>query len=401
MKIKSNNIDSHKDVLWGGNYLKVWIANFLIYFSFLLLTPLFPLYLSETFNAGKDMIGLVLSGYTITALFVRPFSGYVVDSFNRKKVLLLCYAVFAVAFVFYPIASSLMLFALVRTFHGAAFGAVTVANTTVAIDVLPSSRRAEGIGYYGLSNNIATAIGPSIALLIYGAYHNFNILFVLAIIVAFSGVLLNSTLKLNPRPLAVNKSKLSLDRFILLKGWSQGLTVMCYSFAYGVLTTYIAIYGKEELGITTGTGLFFTLFAIGLIISRLTGSKSLREGKIVHNATTGSIVAMVGYIIFSLFHSQWAFYSAAFIIGLGNGHMYPAMQTMFLDLATHDQRGTANSTILVSWDLGVGLGMLLGGYIAETLGFHSAFWVATAIDAVGVMFLLLYAGKHFQRNKLR
>lgn len=71
--------------LWNRNYLRVWTANFLLYFSFMLLTPLFPLYLSETFDADKQMIGIVLSGYTLTALIIRPFSGYMVDSFPRKK----------------------------------------------------------------------------------------------------------------------------------------------------------------------------------------------------------------------------------------------------------------------------------------------------------------------------
>ena len=118
----------------------------MLYFSFMVLTPLLPLYLSEAFGADKDTIGLVLSGYAVTALLIRPFSGYFVDSFPRKTVLLLFYGLFALLFGGYLIAGSLLLFGVVRTLHGAPMGAATVANSTVAIDVLPSSRRAEGIG---------------------------------------------------------------------------------------------------------------------------------------------------------------------------------------------------------------------------------------------------------------
>lgn len=85
--------------LWNRNYLRVWTANFLLYFSFMLLTPLFPLYLSETFDADKQMIGIVLSGYTLTALIIRPFSGYMVDSFPRKKVLLTSFFLFFILFI--------------------------------------------------------------------------------------------------------------------------------------------------------------------------------------------------------------------------------------------------------------------------------------------------------------
>ena len=147
--------------LWNKNYCKVMTANFTLFFAFYLLTPLLPLYLSETFGATKDMIGLVLSGYTITALLFRPFSGYMVDSFPRKKVLMVCFGAFSIFFAGYLAASTLLLFTIVRTLHGGPFGASTVANSTVAIDVLPSSRRTEGIGYYGLSNNLAMAIAPT------------------------------------------------------------------------------------------------------------------------------------------------------------------------------------------------------------------------------------------------
>ena len=180
--------------MWNSNYVKVWIANFMLFFAFYLLAPLLPLYLRDTFSAGKAMIGIVLSGYTLTALCVRPFSGFVVDSFSRKKVLLICYFCFALLFAGYFITGSLVLFAVIRTLHGGPFGATTVASSTMAVDVLHSERRSEGIGYYGLSNNIAMAIGPSAGLYIYHTIHNFNLLFTLSLVIAFIGLAIDSTI---------------------------------------------------------------------------------------------------------------------------------------------------------------------------------------------------------------
>lgn len=390
-----------KEKLWNSNYLKVWCANFMIFFSFMLLTPLLPLYLSETFGADKQMIGIVLSGYTLTALIIRPFSGYLVDSFPRKVVLLVSYGLFCAFFLGYIAAGSLILFAIVRTLHGAPFGASTVSNSTVAIDVLHPQRRAEGIGYYGLSNNIATAIGPTVALMIYGAWQNYDVLFWMAFLVSAAGLIINYTLELKKRERVQLKRPVSLDRFILLKGWSQGLCMICYAFSYGVLSTYIAIYGKDELGITGGTGLFFMLLSIGLILSRLVGSRTLRAGKIVENASIGIAISLFGYLLFASLHNYIGYYGAALIIGLGNGHMFPAFQTMFLNLASNDQRGTANSTLLVSWDIGVGLGILAGGSVAEHLGYHAAFWTAFAVNLAGVIFFYLYSRQNFLKNKLR
>ena len=390
-----------KEKLWNSNYLKVWCANFMIFFSFMLLTPLLPLYLSETFGADKQMIGIVLSGYTLTALIIRPFSGYLVDSFPRKVVLLVSYGLFCAFFLGYIAAGSLILFAIVRTLHGAPFGASTVSNSTVAIDVLHPQRRAEGIGYYGLSNNIATAIGPTVALMLYGAWQSYDVLFWMAFLVSAAGLIINYTLELKKRERVQVKRPVSLDRFILLKGWSQGLCMICYSFSYGVLSTYIAIDGKDELGITGGTGLFFMLLSIGLILSRLVGSRTLRAGKIVENASIGIAISLFGYLLFASLHNYIGYYGAALIIGLGNGHMFPAFQTMFLNLASNDQRGTANSTLLVSWDIGVGLGILSGGSVAEHLGYHAAFWTAFAVNLAGVIFFYLHSRQNFQKNKLR
>lgn len=395
------NTKPQVEKLWNTNYIKIWCANFMIFFSFMLLTPLLPIYLRDTFQADKDTIGFVLFGYSVMALVARLFSGYIVDSFPRKMVLMVCFVVFTFFFVGYVAAGSLVLFAIVRTLHGLPFGATTVANSTIAIDVLPSSRRTEGIGYYGLSNNIASAISPSVAIWIYASTHNFNILFWLAMIIAFLGLIIDATVKTSPREIVKDKTPISLDRFFLLKGWSHALTMVCFAFSYGVLSTYVAIYGKEKLGIEGGSGTFFLLLSVGLILSRLQGGKALREGKITQNASMGVCVSLCGYLIFAALPNEFGYYGAAVVIGLGNGHMYPAYQNMFVNLAPHSQRGTANSSILVSWDVGVGLGILLGGILSEHYGYSTAFWVGWIVNLLGFSGYWLYVKGFYERNKLR
>ena len=387
--------------LWNANYTKVWVANFMIFFSFMLLTPLLPIYLSEQFAANKDTIGLVLFGYAVMALVARLFSGYIVDSFPRKMVLLLSFAVFTLFFVGYVAAGTLVLFAIVRTVHGMPFGFTTVANSTVAIDVLPSSRRTEGIGLYGLSNNLASAISPMVAIWIYTETHNFDIIFWMATAVAAIGLIIDGTVKTRPRERVKGKQKVSLDRFFLVKGTGAALTMVCFAFSYGVMSTYVAIYGKETLGIEGGSGTFFLLLSVGLILSRLQGNKALRERRITYNASIGVCVSLLGYLLFTAVPNEIGYYGAALIIGLGNGHMYPAYQNMFVDLAPHTQRGTANSSILVSWDVGVGLGILLGGVLTENYGYGMAFWMAWVVNLVGFAGFWLYVKGHFTRNKLR
>ena len=400
MKHKDNMEKEPK--LFAGDYLKVWTANFMMYFSFYFVTPLLPLYLRDVFNADKAMIGLVLSGYSIAALAIRFFSGYIVDRFSRKKVLLIGYASFALFFLGYYLTGSIILFAVIRTLHGAPFGLTSVSSNTVAIDVLPSQRRGEGIGYWGLSNNFAMAVGPSLSLMLYHHFDSYNLLFTVSLLFALLGLFINTFVNCKYRPPIMEKKKMSLDRFLLLEGWSQGICITFIAMAYGILSTYIAIYSKDVLNITTGTGTFFMLFALGLILSRFVGVKALSKGYAVRNATYGVIVVAVGYSMFTFWQTLYGYYISAVVIGFGQASMYPAVQTMFLNMTTNDKRGTANATILTSWDLGVGLGIILGGYVAEHLGgYNSAFMMSAVVSALSLIFFLSYAKNAYLEKELR
>lgn len=389
-----------KEKLWNANYIKVMTTNFLLYFAFYLLTPLLPLYLSETFGATKDTIGIVLSGYTVAALIVRPFCGYVVDSFSRKKVLMLCLSGFAVFFAGYIAAGTILMFAICRTLHGGPFGAVTVANSTCAIDVLPSSRRNEGIGLYGLSNNFAMAIAPSIGIYLHNMVDSYMILFWIAFVVAISAVLIAWTIRLPEKDIIRNKEKLSLDRFFLTRAWLLAINIAMFGFCWGVLSNYLAIYSKEVLSITGGTGTYFALLSMGLFSSRLQGRKALSQGKLTQNSAEGMLISLVGFTLFVAIPHPVAYYLSAILIGLGNGHLYPAFLNMFVHVARHDQRGTANSSILTGWDLGFGIGCLLGGIVAEHFGYTATFWMVAAENAVSVILFFLASRQFFERRKI-
>lgn len=388
-----------KEKLWNLNYWKVMIGNFLLYFSFYLLTPLLPIYLDEQFAADKDIIGLVLSGYVIASLVVRPFSGFLVDTFDRKKVLVICFFFFFILFTGYIGAGTLLFFALVRTLHGLPFGAVTVANSTAAIDVLPSSRRQEGIGFFGLSNNLAMAVSPSVAIWIYDYSHNFSLLFWISLGVSLLGFLCVSSIKMKKREPIVEKRPISLDRFFLTKGWLLAVNILFFALCWGIMSNYVAIYGKEMLNITDGTGLFFMILSGGLFAARVLGAKAFAKRDVSVRAAIGVILSLGGYVLFAAVKASWAYYTAAALIGLGNGNMYPAFLNMFINIARKDQRGTANSSILTAWDVGMGIGIVGGGFLLQFLSYSAAFWGAAIMQFAGTI-LFYVSTRHFYHRRL-
>ena len=140
-----------KDKLWTQSFISACIGNFLLFFAFYLLVPIFPLYLIEQFHTSKSMVGVILSSYTVAALLIRPFAGFVLDMVYRKPIYLVAYLLFVLTFVGYPLSHLIGLFLFFRILHGFTFGFVTTAGNSLIVDIMPSSRRGEGLGYFGVA----------------------------------------------------------------------------------------------------------------------------------------------------------------------------------------------------------------------------------------------------------
>ena len=397
-----------KDRLITPGYCFILAANFLLYFGFWLLIPVLPFYLSEFFQAGNSTIGIVLSCYTVAALCIRPFSGYLLDTFARKPLYLFAYFIFMLMFAGYLIAGSLTLFIIFRIIHGVSFGMITVGGNTVVIDIMPSSRRGEGLGYYGLTNNIAMSIGPMFGLFLHDGGVSFATIFCYALGSCMLGFLSAGLVKTPYKP-PVKREPISLDRFILLKGMPAGLSLLLLSIPYGMTTNYVAMYARE-IGIHTQTGFFFTFMAIGMAISRIFSGKLVDRGKITQVIAAGLYLVVVSFFLLAscVYLIQWndavctiLFFGIALLMGIGFGIMFPAFNTLFVNLAPNNQRGTATSTYLTSWDVGIGIGMLTGGYIAEVCSFDKAYLFGACLTVVSAVYFKLKVTPHYNKNKLR
>lgn len=349
-----NRLLSHcmsKDKLLSPGFCYILAANFLLFFAFYLILPVLPFYLKEQFLAGKPMIGFILSCYTVACLCIRPFSGYLLDTFRRKPLYLLSYFVFTVIFGGYMAAGVLTLFIFLRIVHGFAFGMVSVAGNTIVIDILPSSRRGEGLGYYGLANNIAMSFGPMAGLFMHTSC-SYEFIFACSLVSGSLGLVMASSVK-TPHKQPVKREALSLDRFFLVKGWPAGLSLLLLSIPYGMTTSYVAMYAGE-IGIRISSGLYFTFMAAGLAVSRIFSGKQVDKGRITQVITLGMCLAAFSFFALSACR-QWMVWNAGFtsvlflgialVQGVAFGTMFPAFNTLFVNLAPNSQRGTYNRKI--------------------------------------------------------
>ena len=207
----------------------------------------------------------------------------------------------------------------------------------------------------------------------------------------------------------VKREPISLDRFILMKGLPAGLSLLLLSIPYGMTTNYVAMYARQ-IGLNTQTGFFFTFMAVGMAISRIFSGKLVDRGKITQVIAAGLYLVVFSFFLLStcVYLIQWndtactlLFFGIALLMGVGFGIMFPAFNTLFVNLAPNSQRGTATSTYLTSWDVGIGIGMLTGGYIAEISTFDKAYLFGACLTVVSALYFRLKVTPHYHKNKLR
>lgn len=396
-----------KDRLITPGYCLILMANFLLYFAFYLILPILPFYLTEIFHTGNAAIGVILSCYTIASLCIRPFSGYLLDTLSRQPLYLIAYFIFISIFAGYMLAGVLTLFVMLRIAHGLAFGMVTVAGNTIVIDITPSSRRGEAVGYYGLMNNTAMSFGPMTGLFMHDVY-SFETIFLCSFIAGILGFIAACLVKTPPKQ-PIKREPLSLDRFVLIKGIPAGIALLLLSIPYGMTSTYVAMYAKE-IGITLSSGLFFTFMAIGMAVSRMFSGRQVDKGRITQVITLGLYLVSICFFFLAgcdklmKINSELTevlFFMIALLLGVGFGTMFPAFNTLFVNLAPNSQRGTATSTYLTSWDVGIGIGLTAGGYIAQLTSFDIAYLFGACLTVISIFYFKLKVAPHYHKNKLR
>lgn len=392
------------------DFCYVSAANFFLFLSFYALMPLLPFYLYERLGVGGAMVGGVLSSYMVACIGVRPVAGFLLDTFRRRPLYLLAYFLFAVLFGGYAVAASVAAFVLVRIGHGLAFGLGTVSGSTLVSQIVPRSRLGEGLGLYGLANTLAMCLGPMLGLAAYRRF-SFDTLFIGIALAAGCGLLAAAQVRIPPRKQGAESAqgaahRLTPDAFFVREGLWASLTQLLVYAPYGATTAYVAVYANE-LGLSAYGGLYFTLMAAGLAVSRPLAGKQADRGHIATLTAGGMALAATTYLLLSYVGAAPAawqstvFLTVAFAQGLTYGILHPSFNTLFVRLAPESRRGAATSMFLTSNDLGIGIGMLAGSIVAQRYGgFFAMYRLGALLALLAFLLFVLKTRPHFARHKV-
>lgn len=350
-----------KQSLWTKEFILITMVNMFIFLGFQMLLPVLPVY-SAKLGGADTWAGLVVGIFTFSAVIMRPIAGRLLDQKGRKGVFFYGLGVFILCTLAYNWVPGVLLLLVLRFLHGFGWGASGTATSTIASDLIPKQRFAEGMGYFGLTSTLSMAVGPALGLSLMNGY-GFTTVFNLSAVTVFIAILIALPIKTQKPELKPDQKKGMIEKSALL----PGLVIFFVTMSYGAVVSFIALYAEERQ--VQNIGLFFTVYAIALLISRPYFGR-LADQKGNSFAVIPGIVAILGAMVILYFaHSLSVFLFAGFMYGLGFGAVQPSLQAMAVRNVEPARRGAANATFFLGFDLGIGIGSILWGMVAQIAGY--------------------------------
>lgn len=394
--------------LWTRNFIVMMFLNLMIMGAYQLMNAAIPLYVADQVAGNTAAAGLVSGVFTIASLISRPIFGGMVDKKGRRLFLVIGFIGLAVCYGLCALASSNGMLVVLRILQGISFAMASTAGSTVISDVVPKERVMEGIGFYGLSNTMATAIGPGISLFLIdlAGYRADFLAACLASVVgvigafaiSYSGYVSSDELKRDVRIAETGKQSDNLGilaKVVEVTAIPMAIVMLFTALAQGSISTFLPLFAKER-GIS-GVGLYYTVYAGALFITRPTTgrlSDKIGANKVI---LPGMVLIIAAFIFLANVRTLTHVVMVAVIYGFGYGSVQPVLNALMVRICPPERRGVGNSTFHLSMDGGYGIGAIIWGLISNAFGTAAIFYGAAISVGIAMIlyFVLLYrkAGK--------
>ena len=376
---------SQRDPLFTGPFYRLWAFNFITFITVFQLFPTIPLRIIDL-GGSTSAGGRFLAIYTWACALSAPITGSIADHLGRKRALVIAAISFLVFSALYGVTTWFPLLLLFACIHGVFWSALMSSSAAITSEIIPESRRTEGIAWWGMASTAAVAVAPLIGLKLYER----GWAWVTGLMVLLSVVMFVLALRVHG---GTERSNEPFPRARDLVDWRVtvvALALFVMSYAYGGITSYVAIYSKER-GIDPPS-LFFSVFALAILGIRLfTARLGDRHGPKMLLYPSWVLVP-AGLAILPFARSPLALGVSALIFGCGFGAAYPAFATWVLGRTDSSRRGATFGSILLAFDIGIGSGSLLTGMIAQRWGFPAAFSVAAGMSALSIPLFAMTSG---------
>lgn len=380
--------------IWNWRFILLFITNLLVLAAFYASIPIIPVYCQEIGITGSK-VGIVLTAMSVATVLFRPVSGYLLDNFNRFKVYIIFLALFCLsfpAFIAFPVFGLLI---VVRLYMGAVYSVCASATMTMAGDVLPAAKVTEGISRFAFTVSIGMAVGPYVGLQVQENLSSTASFWTIFGITVAALICVACCRLKYPK---VQRRKFSLRESIYKPALPFMLNMMFLMIPYGAVIAYSSILAQEK-DIMAWLPYFYICLVAGMLISKLSTQKVIDSGKYKLPVYAGIAVLILTMLSFVFLDTGLHLLIAGFFFGLGYGILQPLFQSFVTGTTPGPERGVANSTYMLSYDIGIGIGSLVMGFMQESVGLGRGFALTAIAYIIGIVVFEAFVDDHYRKLK--
>ncbi|MCK9444292.1 MAG: MFS transporter [Tissierellaceae bacterium] len=378
-------ITNHPNGLWTKDYILLLISNLLVYIAFYMLLTTLPYYVFATGGTNAD-VGMVTTVLAISAIVIRPFSGILLEKGDKKKLTIIGIIISILAIKSFTWAMTIMAIMAIRFVHGFGWGITTTTYGTISSDLVPMSRRGEGLGYFASSGTIAMSIGPPLGIMLIHS-GNFASLFNTATIFTLVGLILIYLVNVPKIEIEVKRVPLAA-RLVEKTALFPSFLVLILGLTYGGITSFITLYG-DEVGIAN-VGWFFTINAVFMFLIRPISGKVFDNKGPFWVLVPGILFSFLGVLLLSYVKSTSMLILSAIAYGIGFGTVQPSLLAWAVNMAAPERRGAANGTFFSAFDIGIGVGSAALGSLGEKMSYEMMYRLSSITVIIMLGFYLIH-----------
>jgi MFS family permease len=386
----------NKERLWTKDFITASVINFLVFLIHFLLLVTIASYAVDQFHASTNIAGLVAGIFIIGALIGRLGTGRIIEDIGNKRILIVSTILFIITSALYFAAINLFLLIIIRFLHGIVFGAASTATGTIVAQIIPHSRRGEGIGYYSMGAILAVALGPFVGVLLIQLVA-FKMIFIftsiLAVISFAISFVVNEPTCESPRQdqeKAVTSFQIS--NFLELKAVPISIIILVIGFSYSGVLTFISLYTKQ-IHLEEAASFYFLIYAITVLISRPFSGRLFDvkgESFVVYPCI---FIFAIGMLLFSQANHGITLLLAGAMIGLGYGNFISCAQAISIKEVPPHRLGLATSTFFIFVDLGFGIGPYLLGSLVPFTGYRGLYLTMVVVILASIVLYYFLHGR--------
>lgn len=377
----------------NATFIQLFIIQILSMMTFYSLFVIIGPYAVNTYHVSTTMAGLI-TGMTIIGTMVARFgAGIMTAKFSAKSLTIISMIILVPTLLAYQYHGGIAVLLLIRFIQGLAVGLTGTVTNTAVVNVIPTTRRAEGIAYFSLATILGTAFGPFFALLI-EQHASYTVLFWIEFFIGI--IALIASLLIDPNRVVIKATpttkKFSWQTLIEPKVLGISLTLGFVTFGYAAIQSELDFYASD-LNLTTFASYFFLVYAFAVLISRPVVGRlmdSKNENYVVYPAL---IILAIGLVLLALMSNGWTMLLAAIFIGFGFGNFQSAVQSTTTQMVPADRLTQTTATYFICYEFSLGFGPSIIGFIQPILGYQNLFIMMAIIAIIGIGLYYLIHGR--------